>query len=550
MGIKMKSSDWKSVTRENVLHAIEKFLNENPDYPEPRSTYLLYEGHKLPAKHIRGMAFEDAFGREIRKDEYSGGMETVRFFKNLGFQTLHVEKTRPEVIQEESRETREALEERSSATRDFGKKVDLKICMYLQTEGKKNKRAFLKAMDLVKNSDIDILVFPEFCYIPFIRKMEKANILAGEDREEIIKECENLSNDLGCAVIVNTNDVNGFIYSVYANASAVCKDTHDAIYIKHTMTQCSAFELDDYADVVDELFEPIDYKGYKLGITTCYDCNHAIFSRLYGLKGVDLILNSTGGDVVYQKWYRYNQVRSIENHCYSLVTMGGYSEKNYVYGFNRMGGLLNPVLLNGKSQADNNFPGGLYLYDLSLDDGHKTEDIAQAETENKYQDFMVPEKDMGRLLENADLLSPKLYVRKWKDWNLVIGVLEEDDIEKPEKVLPLLYSKKLRDLPNKRYILVSHYRHIDEKRFKEELSSILKVRAMENFCAVILYSDKENHCYQTGKAKNPQMVKAVDGYYGIDLSRTTGPEAIFRNKEGFKASWRKNFELLVDKLPR
>ena len=131
----------------------------------------------------------------------------------------------------------------------------------------------------------------------------------------------------------------------------------------------------------------------------------------------------------------------------------------------------------------------------------------------------------------------------------MIGVLEEDDIEKPEKFLPLMYSKKLRDLSNKRYILVSQYKHIDEKRFKEELSSILKVRAMENFCAIILYSDKENHCYQTGKAKNPQMVKAVDGYYGIDLSRTTGPEAIFRNKEGFKASWRKNFELLVDRLP-
>ena len=111
--------------------------------------------------------------------------------------------------------------------------------------------------------------------------------------------------------------------------------------------------------------------------------------------------------------------------------------------------------------------------------------------------------------------------------------------------MPLLYSEVLKPIPNKRYILVSHYEHLDEDKFRNQLSTVLKVRAMENFCAVILYSDTINVCYQTGKAKNPQELKAVRGMYGIDLGRISGPEAIWRNKEGCKAAWRENFERLI-----
>ena len=54
-------------------------------------------------------------------------------------------------------------------------------------------------------------------------------------------------------------------------------------------------------------------------MTICYDCNHALFSRMYGIYGIDLIINSTGGNVVYDKWFKYNKVRAIENECYTLV---------------------------------------------------------------------------------------------------------------------------------------------------------------------------------------------------------------------------------------
>ena len=82
----MEKINWTEITQDDVIKAIKSFLADATDYPEPRSTYLVYEGKKLPAKHIRGMAYKVHYGREISKSEFGGGMETVRFFRRLGFE--------------------------------------------------------------------------------------------------------------------------------------------------------------------------------------------------------------------------------------------------------------------------------------------------------------------------------------------------------------------------------------------------------------------------------------------------------------------------------
>ena len=61
----MAKFNWIDITREDVIGAIEKFLADNPEYPEPRSTFLVYGGKKLPAKHIRGMAYQEHYGVQI-----------------------------------------------------------------------------------------------------------------------------------------------------------------------------------------------------------------------------------------------------------------------------------------------------------------------------------------------------------------------------------------------------------------------------------------------------------------------------------------------------
>ncbi len=81
--------NWMDITREDVIKAIEIFCTENPEYPNPKSTFLIYNGKKLPAKHIRGMAYRVAYGKEISKNDFGGGMETVRFFERLGFEMFY-----------------------------------------------------------------------------------------------------------------------------------------------------------------------------------------------------------------------------------------------------------------------------------------------------------------------------------------------------------------------------------------------------------------------------------------------------------------------------
>jgi len=85
---------WDKITSNDVKKAIECFDNRtNEKCPEARNTFLLYGNKKYPAKHIRGIAFCVANKKEISKNEYSGGKETVDFFLKLGFTVQYKEET-------------------------------------------------------------------------------------------------------------------------------------------------------------------------------------------------------------------------------------------------------------------------------------------------------------------------------------------------------------------------------------------------------------------------------------------------------------------------
>ena len=761
----MAKFNWTDITKEDVIKAIDKFLLENPDYPEPRSTFLVYEGRKLPAKHIRGMAYAVHYGKEISKADFTGGMETVKFFERLGFvmeyhgtsieqpkgktavsepkirkstdekkpeqavpikeePVRQVQKTGAAPIEKIVIPSKNAIEQKNAlqlilnkmfdgdivcektypwlktpekiegdyvplynalsgyrgdtgfakknvvlrcdfvcegqkliieyderqhfsearkialqsypdiplcfdrdkwikacgdiqsrdnspknrdesraffdSTRDIEcakhgyrlvrimhgqtdfeqpgaadalkklipEKIEparqeipsegeksaekIKVCMYLQCDELKNRKSFDKAAEIIRKSDINILVFPETCYVPGISTLNDKDIASDEDAKEIDAFCTSLSKDLGCAVVVSMCDAYGTLYSVFANAFAEEGETACTFYIKHTATDCSAFEFENYPAFVDGgMFTPFLFKGFRLGLTICYDCNHAIYSRMYALNGgVDLIINSTGGNVVYDKWLKFNKCRAIENHCYELVTMGGDGTRKkpdcYVYGFNPNGGQLKPVNLNGPSDIMNH-PGGLYVYEITKAEGEADADLSnQFENPNKNWQLEIPVGNAQSVLDKADKMTDQIYRLKVGKDNVFLCLVDGMDIMKPEKVLPLLYATELKRYGNRRYVIINRHGHIDKKFFKEKLSIVLKVRAMENYCAVVLESDDINKCYQTGKNRTAQVVGATDGAFGIDLDRTTGAEAIWKNKPGMKASWRKNYEWLID----
>lgn len=762
--------NWVEITREDVIKAIEKFLANNPEYPEPRSTFLVYDGKRLPAKHIRGMAYREHFGVEISKNDFGGGMETVRFFERLGFEMdyrgsskksssikeekkiahskekLDEQKLKKEVIdvgkhtnQIKNKETniekiviptKRVIEQKNAlqlilnrifdgdivcektyswlktpdqikgiyknlydaissyrgdttfakrnvslrcdfvcesqkliieyderqhfsearrisleaykdinvlfdralwikACDDIGAKdnspvnrdeirayydsirdiacyehgyklvrimhgqIDfeagdaedklrhlfdkilnnpvgdkknvaqnefvsqqmekapyLKVAMYLQTNELKNKKAFDEIMPVMRNADADIIVFPEYCYVPFVNEIINKDIALIKDQDEIFAHCLELSKEIGKAIIISSHDKYDTIFSVFANANPLDDETDLNLYIKHTMCGSSCLDFEQYSEIAGDIFNPILFKGYLIGMTICYDCNHALFSRMYGMYGIDLIINSTGGNVIYDKWFKYNKVRAIENDCYTLVTMGGDGQitnpNNYVFGFNKNGGQLSPVNLCGDS-SKHNVSGGLYVYEIGNDKGIPEADNSnRIETENKNWQLKYVVGSSEIICKNADKISDDIFRQKIGEYNVFFLMLNGMDILKPEKVQRLLYSKKIKKYDNRKYVIINRHDTVAENFFQEKLSVVLKVRAMENFCAVILESKNINKCYQCGKNRTAQVVKETDGYWGIDLDRTSGPEAIWKNKQGMRASWRKNYEWLVD----
>lgn len=745
----MSKTKWMNITREDVIKAIEIFHDENPKYPSPKSTFLIYNDKKLPAKHIRGIAYKVAYGEEISKSDFGGGIETVRFFERLGFEMFYTgiskrietktainqkqsnsktqnkvetiqsklikcekqlsvnrikipskavieqknalqlllnrmfngdvvcEKTfpwlkTPEIIEGVYQELYKSISEyrgdkafakrnvqlrcdfvcesqkliieyderqhfsearklsllsylnisvcfdrkmwiqacndinakdrqpvnrdeirayydsvrdieaskngyrlvrimhgqidfesvgaeeslkkllniKEEAIQDIKTNSDLKIGLYLQTDELKNEVDFEKAIEVVKKANFDIFVLPEFSYCHFQSLLTNADICIEEDINNIIEASLDFSEEIGKAVIVSSIDKYGTIFSVFSNAFASETETATAFYVKHTMTTYSPFELEDYREISKSMFEPILYKEYRIGMTICYDCNHSLFSRMYGLKGVDVIINSTGGNVVYDKWYKYNKVRAIENNSYNFITMGGNGKvvnpNSYVYGFNRNGKELKPYNII-KETSKLNSPGGIYVYDISLDDGGTAQDTSynQLKTTNKKSQLKIAVVGINKILNQSKRVSDGIYIYKVRNMNVVFCMVEGNDILKPEKVLSLLYAKELNKISNKRYIIVNKHKYIEDEFFRSKLSVVLKVRSMENYCAVIIESENINECYQCGKNRTAQVLQSDGGNFGIDLDRTTGPEAIWKNKVGMKASWRENFEWLI-----
>lgn len=698
----MPKINWMGITREDVIKAIEIFLAENPKYPNSKSTFIIYNGEKLPAKHIRGMAYKVAYGKEISKNDFGGGMETVRFFERLGFEVLYTakyvetntvikqkqldqkainkaeiaqsrplkaekqvlmgkikipskgvikqknalqlllnkmfngdivcEKTfpwlkTPDLIQGEYENLYKALSEyrgdKAFAKRNVQLRCDfvcesekliieyderqhftearkisllsyldipvhfdrelwiracndiqakdgqpvnrdearayydsirdieaskhgyklirimhgqidfeaieaeeslkkllnveqevkkdsksltkdsLKVALYLQTDELKNKVDFTKAIEVVKKSNFDIFVLPEFSYCHFHSLLTNSDIRKEEDLNNIFNACLNFSEEIGKAVILSSVDKYGIIFSVFANSFADETETTNALYIKHTKTSYSSFELENYRELSKSMFEPILFKGYRIGMTICYDCNHSLFSRMYGIKGVDIIINSTGGN--------------------GKVS----TPHSYVYGFNPNGKELKPQNIMKKT-TELNSPGGIYVYDTSLDDGGTSQDTSlnQTKTFNKNYHIEIPVAGVDKILSQSKILADGIYVYKLKDKNVIFCLVEGNDILKPEKVLSLLYTKELKKISNKRYIIVNKHKYIEDEFFENKLSVVLKVRSMENFCAVILESDNINQCYQCGKNRTSQVLLSRNMKFAIDLDRTSGPEAI------------------------
>lgn len=64
------SNQWDEITRDDVLKAIEVFNTDRPKYAKSKNTFLIYKDQELPAKKIRGMAYQEHYGKDISFDSF------------------------------------------------------------------------------------------------------------------------------------------------------------------------------------------------------------------------------------------------------------------------------------------------------------------------------------------------------------------------------------------------------------------------------------------------------------------------------------------------
>ncbi|MGN0181728.1 MAG: nitrilase-related carbon-nitrogen hydrolase [Candidatus Ornithomonoglobus sp.] len=415
----------------------------------------------------------------------------------------------------------------------------MKIGLYLQDYRNCSEEICDKDLTNAKKRNIDLLVFPETCYIPYGDDFYEVDIF--ENNDGIRDHAMLISQEIGCAVIIGASDVNGYIYNIYANAFASEEETGTALYIKHTMSKASPLEFDNYDELIDAVFCPIILQSKKIGMTICYDCNHSLFSRAYGKQNIDIIINSTGGNIVYDKWYRYNRVRALENHCFTFCTMGYCDDKrpnSYTYGFTPAGRLIIPdYIYDNNSEWDR--IGNIAVYDTDkTEDGYEDcYNLNQKETDN----------EKGTMLINPDIFKAEKNngIYSYEENGLKYIIVKENNIMLPEKILKEMYDTKEKGI---KYLIINIWDKLDRDYYNKVLEDVLRVRSMENFCAVMMISPEMTKCFQCGDNRTSQVIRKNDGKYRLDLKRMGGPEAIWKNKRGMRSSWRSGYEVLIDYL--
>lgn len=441
----------------------------------------------------------------------------------------------------------------------------MRVGLYLQDTSKSEealKKEFDKMMGEAAKSKLDLLVFPEQAWCPLAEEYEKIDYdtqSKDEIRDTVHKTIGYLVEKTNCPIVFNRMLTDDSIMSIYTHEKASYVQ-----YLKHIATNLSPFSYDCYEDDIlnNGFYNPIDSGSFKLGLTVCYDSTDPLLNRVWGLSGVDLIANSTGGHVDYKKWTSYQKVRAIENNAFTVCTMAHYdpSKKNHSYamGFDPWGRPLQFENAEEKVRSGREFPekpGELYVAELDLSMRNATTKtgvidtyINQEATVNKQQDVILDPETLTELLSSSLCLelAKGLYHRRINGVDLIYVVVEGKDVYRPEVIQPLFYAPELKRLANKRYILINRWNALDYNEYACFLLPTLRVRAAENYCACLLISDLMFECIQVGRNKNSQVVAKEKKGFGIDLGRASGPEALWQTKQlGIHKDWRANYEKLV-----
>ncbi|MBQ8525282.1 MAG: hypothetical protein IJ460_00970 [Clostridia bacterium] len=172
----------------------------------------------------------------------------------------------------------------------------MKALLYSPSASVNDENAFFESMEAAASLGGDILVFPENIYTPYNELLCSVDILSGEEYEAVLDCLYDFCGELGYAAVFNAADDFGFGYSIFVNPMAHKGETFNKLYLKHTCAKLTCFELEDYDKCICELFEPIIYRGRKIGLSIGEDIFLPHIFNRYGSGKVDLVINSFSQD--------------------------------------------------------------------------------------------------------------------------------------------------------------------------------------------------------------------------------------------------------------
>ncbi len=151
---------------------------------------------------------------------------------------------------------------------------------------------FFEKMEYASSLGADLIVFGEDAATPYDELLRGADVLNNEEYNYLLESLYGFCFEMGHGAVFCSTDDFGMRYSIFVNPFAENGETYNKLYIKHCCEKGSVFELEDYDKCTAEIFQPIIYKGAKLGLTIGEDMFLPKLFEKYRLNGVTTIINS------------------------------------------------------------------------------------------------------------------------------------------------------------------------------------------------------------------------------------------------------------------
>lgn len=417
-------------------------------------------------------------------------------------------------------------------------KRPIKVACFVQTKDPqkgidyRTPQALKVALDAVIQTDIDILLFPELTYFIMEDGTElktlfaQADCLNLESLNQLYNSVLAISNKIGKAIIVTNVDCSQRVVSIYANAQAGLGETKCQRYIKFTFSGNDVIKEDSatFDIIANQNYKPILYKGWKIGLTICADCERRIFSA--GYKDIDIILNGTGGFVVDLKWRTHTRSRAIENKIFAITTMGkeanidertGDFKKrlphDQTYAFDYNGNEIKPIRLAGNVE----------VYQVSAAIVSETSDVhlsnGTAAPQIAYELPMFFHENSYRMIYPNIYEAPQFIDKNGKGHSIYFVIIKNDDIFDTKKVLGLFDGFKEIDKYD-RCLIINKWDYDFQPSQRQKLITLLSALSLEMYACVILEAPNYNLCIQVADRSKTKLKKrnATSGKYIIDLS--------------------------------